>query len=281
MNPHYSSGKIQVGPIPRSKQRNTVIKYGKESKLTIGHLHMSGMHIRAVNVELGLTENNDGMESTVKFMMFNQQEIFSSSPGLFFKAGDSGAFVFMMNDSEGKDLHCIGMAIGSTSYNSCIMTPIDAVLEKLQLPANLKSFQVPVYSGTSAVPQQSQDSMQQTTTSQGQDQMQLILAAMNRMEVSIKSEMKSEIGSVKSELDSMKSELGSMKSELGTIKSEMGSIGNSVKTIENKCKSEIAVVTGNIQSMNQDMTSIKAVHDDSTNNARQQATNASDSDSDL
>ena len=266
-NPHYSSGQIKVGAIPRNQQRNPVIKYGNVSKLTVGHLHMSGLHVRSENEELGLTENNDGMESTVKFKMFNQQEILSTSPGPFFKVGDSGAFVFMLNDTEGKNIQCIGMAIGVTSYNSCIMTPIDAVLDKLQLPANLKSFALPVYSDTSAVPQQSQDPLQQPTASQGQDQMQLILAAMNRMEVSIKSEMKSEIGS--------------MKSEIGSVKSELGSIGNSVKTLEIKLESEMADVKGNIQSMKQDITGLKAAYDDTTNNVRQHATNASDSDSDL
>ena len=170
-NPHYSSGKIHAGAIPRSQLRNPVIKYGNESKLTVGHLHMSGLHVRSENEEIMLCEYNDGMESTAKFKMFYQQEISSITPGPFFKIGDSGAFVFLLKDNEGKELECIGMAIGVTSYNSCVMTPIDAVLNKLQLPAYLKSFQTSVSTNTSAVPPQSQDPLQQPTA-QGKDQMQ-------------------------------------------------------------------------------------------------------------
>ena len=230
-NPCFASGKVQIGDIPQNQRRNCVIKYGNVSKLTAGHLHLSGLHVRSVNEELGITECSGGMECTKKFKMFYQQEIKSSSSYPFFEAGDSGALVFMLNDPEGNDLHCIGIAIGVTSYQSCIMTPIDAVLSKLQLPGNLKSFQTSNNTHVLSSP------AQQPGMSENQDPIQLLLATMTKMEMSIKSEM------------------------------------NSMKTtLENKFQSEMTEVK-------QEIACLKALHDGSTNDIRNNNRVNHDSDS--
>ena len=79
-----------------------------------------------------------------KVEFFNQIEV-ASIQGYtqFFDAGDSGSLVFMPRDDHGPELYCIGLAIGWTSYHSCIVTPIENVFEKLGLPAKFMDFSNP------------------------------------------------------------------------------------------------------------------------------------------
>ena len=103
-------------------------KVGASTGLTAGRLYSYGTFVRQLNHEQNL--HNDRQRAG----FFNQLEIVTNS-GLakFFDLGDSGALVFMpLNDL---DWYCIGLAVGCTSYGSCIVTPIEYVFESLQLSA--------------------------------------------------------------------------------------------------------------------------------------------------
>ena len=71
---------------------------------------------------------------------FNQIEILSVTKyEQFFKGGDSGSLVFMPLGNV-PELYCIGLAVGWTSYDSCIVTPIENVFKKLDLPAKFIDY---------------------------------------------------------------------------------------------------------------------------------------------
>lgn len=109
-----------------ANRRNDVIKVGSKTGITRGSLYLTDTFVRL---------SNPGMvaKSGEALAFFNQMEVFN--PG-FFLPGDSGALVFMpLKDDE---LHCMGLAIGHTSYSSCLVTPIEHVFEKLRLDS--KSF---------------------------------------------------------------------------------------------------------------------------------------------
>ena len=94
---------------------------------------MWGTDVRAESRKMMLPDKRE-----VEF--FNQIEI-ASVKGCtrFFDAGDSGSLVFMPRD-DGPELYCIGLAIGWTSYHSCIVTPIENVFDKLGLPVKFMDF---------------------------------------------------------------------------------------------------------------------------------------------
>ena len=80
------------------------------------------------------------MVTTDRFHMFGQREIYSTFGEPFATAGDSGSLVFMLRDNKEDDLVCIGMVVGTSSHGSCIMTPIENVLNALNLPLRLTRF---------------------------------------------------------------------------------------------------------------------------------------------
>ena len=115
-------------------RRNDVIKIGSQSGLTRGSLYLNGVYVRTNNREMVLPD-----EKKVEF--FNQMEIQSHyGSKAFFELGDSGSLVFM--PLKNNELHCIGLAIGKTSYLSCIVTPIDEVLRRLELNPQFVNFGV-------------------------------------------------------------------------------------------------------------------------------------------
>ncbi|XP_062605674.1 uncharacterized protein LOC134267491 [Saccostrea cucullata] len=63
----------------------------------------------------------------------------SDSWDSFLDYGDSGSFVFFISQEDPLILKCIGLAVAKTSYGSCLMTPIDKVLDALDLPHNCLS----------------------------------------------------------------------------------------------------------------------------------------------
>lgn len=137
--PLYSSGDI-VAHIDNGMKGHQLIKFGATTGLTRGLLAVDGCHVRVENKELKLEETVYGNKVSKTFEMYNQHEIESVGNKIFFQEGDSGAFVYMLCDNNPEDLRCIGMAIGITSYRSCIMTPIINVMQELGLPPKLKSF---------------------------------------------------------------------------------------------------------------------------------------------
>ena len=123
--PRFQKGKII--PLKELAQcwRSEVIKVGAKTGLTRGSLYSYGLYVRR--------QHQDGIEEHGP-ELFNQLEIIPVSDSTkFFDQGDSGALVFMhLND---QDLYCIGLAVGCTSYGSCIVTPIEHVFNELKLPA--------------------------------------------------------------------------------------------------------------------------------------------------
>ncbi|XP_061193685.1 uncharacterized protein LOC133201909 [Saccostrea echinata] len=109
---------------------DSVVKYGATTGLTLGCLFNECMHVRINSDNLNLSDilgSSDPRHVTV----YNQMEI-ESLRGQFFDLGDSGSFVFCINQDE--ILSCIGMAIGYTSRGTCLVTPIENVLKSLNLP---------------------------------------------------------------------------------------------------------------------------------------------------
>lgn len=138
--PVFESGQI-LETIGETERRNDVVTYGAESGLTRGALNVDGSYVRIESKELRIFEKD--LFGTLKenvFTMYHQREVLNIGDRNFFELGDSGALVFMLFDN--KRSKCVGMAIGKTSYGSCIITPIASVLDSLGLkpPLKLKSF---------------------------------------------------------------------------------------------------------------------------------------------
>ena len=108
-----------------ANKNSGVIKVGSQTGITRGVLYLTDSYVRASNREMILPDGN-------KVEFFNQIEVLSLSGGtVFFDLGDSGSLVFM--PSKDGELLCVGLAIGRTSYFSCMVTPIEKVFEELQL----------------------------------------------------------------------------------------------------------------------------------------------------
>ena len=106
-----------------------VIKFGSETGLTQGVIAMWGTDIRSDNQDMELPNKKE------KIGFFNQIEIGSLQyHSSFFDAGDSGSLVFIKY-GKGPEVKCIGLAVGWTSYHSCLVTPIEDVFKKIGLPA--------------------------------------------------------------------------------------------------------------------------------------------------
>lgn len=110
-----------------------IVKIGGVTGLTKGQLYIDGLYVG---------QPLSPMRTRKKLVneFFNQLEV-SSSPAIrFFDQGDSGALAFLAPSGSDVDLLCIGMAIGCTSYGTCVVTPIEAVLDALQLPHQFIDF---------------------------------------------------------------------------------------------------------------------------------------------
>jgi hypothetical protein len=92
------------------------------------------------------------INDSFKIRFFGQLEVLpridptqpSDSIQAFVSSGDSGALVFAIHNENPIVLKCIGMVVAKTSYGSCLMTPIDKVLDALDLPYNcLSKFSIP------------------------------------------------------------------------------------------------------------------------------------------
>ena len=110
------------------------------------------------------------MITTDRFHMFGQREIYSTFGEPFATAGDSGSLVFMLRDNKEDDLVCIGMVVGTSSHDSCIMTPIENVLNALNLPLRLTRFDRT---------ENRQEEATGGTSAPSDDTLQLILAAIS------------------------------------------------------------------------------------------------------
>ncbi|KAJ8313562.1 hypothetical protein KUTeg_008123 [Tegillarca granosa] len=130
--PVFDSGSIKEHMTQRDANR-PIIKFGSETGLTKGVFTLNGPDVK-ISQQVGF-ESPCGNHTLI---MKNQYEIQQIGNIPFFKPGDSGSGVFLVDDQ--RELHCIGMAIGCTSYGSAIVTPIGEILEALALPKRLKRF---------------------------------------------------------------------------------------------------------------------------------------------
>jgi hypothetical protein len=142
--PHFSNGQIEQ--ISTFNFRKQVIKVGATSGLTIGWLRVgiSCAHI--------MDDCDVNIDECFKIRLFGQLEVLpridpmqpSDTRQAFVSSGDSGALVFAIHNDNPIVLKCIGMVVAKTSYGSCLMTPIDKVLDALDLPYNcLSKFSIP------------------------------------------------------------------------------------------------------------------------------------------
>jgi len=109
-----------------------VIKAGSETHLTRGLPVAYGIQVRPLSTSLGIPR----MRKT--YPMKGQIEIASLDGHASFQLGDSGSAVFTVK--QDRTLECIGMAIGYTTYNSVIVTPIQSILDALAPGVRLKTF---------------------------------------------------------------------------------------------------------------------------------------------
>ncbi|XP_062588700.1 uncharacterized protein LOC134250360 [Saccostrea cucullata] len=133
---------------------DSVVKYGVTTGLTLGCLFNECMHVRINSDNLTLPDIL-GSTNPRNITVYNQMEI-EGLRGQFFDLGDSGSFVFCINQDE--TLSCIGMAIGYTSRGTCLVTPIENVLKSLKLPVT-SSCIVPVEVRLSSSVKPSMDTM--------------------------------------------------------------------------------------------------------------------------
>ena len=118
---------IDEVPIP-----STVVKYGASTEHTIGTVRLFGP---AVHVHTTSFRPED------KVRLHNQLEVMSNTLVPFSAKGDSGSLVFSMNDMKsGSNIRALGLLVGGTDYGTTIVTPIWAVLSRLNVPLQLHAF---------------------------------------------------------------------------------------------------------------------------------------------
>ncbi|XP_021359687.1 uncharacterized protein LOC110454497 isoform X1 [Mizuhopecten yessoensis] len=134
--PYFNSGKIHMNPNTIDSDKR-MVKFGSETHVTRGTLISEGTVVTPVSTEMGLFGHTGR-----KVLMRNQMEIAGlTSHGAVFQPGDSGSGVFFVDRTGmGQELTCIGMAIGSTSNGTAVVTPIVDILDALQLPRSLWQF---------------------------------------------------------------------------------------------------------------------------------------------
>ncbi|XP_062570146.1 uncharacterized protein LOC134232216 [Saccostrea cucullata] len=182
--------------IPR--KLGSVVKYGSTTGFTIGNLYPNEVHINFVS------ENGDLPDKT-QSVMYHQIEIQSLPHGTFFKPGDSGSFVFCIN--QDKTLSCLGMAIGSTTKGSCLVTPMVRILRSFDCckTESLKPCPLNVDKNTSRASDNPSNAQHNSNTSQ--------------------INLEAEIGSLKNTVKNLRrrvqSDSRNFKREIGNLKTEV------------------------------------------------------------
>jgi hypothetical protein len=102
-----------------------VIKYGAETGISRGKIHSD---MTTLNSKHG----------NLTFALRNQIEIYGEA---FAKPGDSGALVFHCH--ENFPVSVIGLIEGGTNFDTCLVTPICAILKSIGLspPLQMKAFE--------------------------------------------------------------------------------------------------------------------------------------------
>ncbi|XP_062595933.1 uncharacterized protein LOC134257316 [Saccostrea cucullata] len=131
--PEYASGSTRDYRKENTKRTNLCIKFGARSGLTKGFLCVNGMTARCRDEQMYLTNPASG--STCLYR--SQLEFGGIATKPFAVEGDSGALVFQVDpkssEEEDDKLFCIGMVVGGTSYCTTVVTPIESILESLNV----------------------------------------------------------------------------------------------------------------------------------------------------
>ncbi|KAK3594412.1 hypothetical protein CHS0354_034147 [Potamilus streckersoni] len=122
--PHFRYGSIQYPLDFQCVQGKRVIKYGQTTGLTKGSIQLKGVMVKRRNAELETP-------TRFKVVMKNQYIVERHGGVPFFTLGDSGAGVFLVGKNN--QLILIGLAIGMLDMDHCVVTPIEYVLQALNL----------------------------------------------------------------------------------------------------------------------------------------------------
>ena len=107
-----------------------VVKFGATTGLTMGVLRSFGSAVQVGKFSLP----GDNIQ------LHQQLEVLSEGQ-MFAKEGDSGSLVFCtFRNGESTELKALGLLVGGTANGNGIVTPIWAILDKLQLPLQLFCF---------------------------------------------------------------------------------------------------------------------------------------------
>ncbi|OWF36758.1 uncharacterized protein LOC110441179 [Mizuhopecten yessoensis] len=120
--PEYNTGSIDFDA--RISLSSPVFKFGSRTHLTRGVLVHFGIEVRPLSCTMQTSSKAGNV------WIKNQYEVLGLEGQSFFEPGDSGAAVFSHSPFD-RSLCCIGIAIGSLSNGSAIVTPIGAVLKAL------------------------------------------------------------------------------------------------------------------------------------------------------
>jgi len=117
----FNSGSTieNIAPVDR---RSDVVKFGRTTGLTKGSFQLDGMQVAVRDLRANIGTNNQ-----VQLLFKRIYKVLSCGiSDSFFQRGDSGSGVFLVDKEE--NLHCIGIAIGCTSYGTAVVEPIGLVL---------------------------------------------------------------------------------------------------------------------------------------------------------
>ncbi|XP_061185256.1 uncharacterized protein LOC133193326 [Saccostrea echinata] len=201
--------------------RDKVLKVGATTGITRGELHY--MHPEAS------IDQKEGFVSEREFRLSGQIEIRPLGCEYFIKKGDSGSFVFLVEDGSPPMLKCVGMAVAFTSHKTCLMTPISNILKSLNLSASqLTKFKY----------EYKKDRHLQIITLMFQDfekrMMESMKTTMDNGLASVKNDLSSIENNLTKAKDDLKSDISTVSKNLAEVKDDLSSLKNRMTRIEKK-----------------------------------------------
>ncbi|XP_056007396.1 uncharacterized protein LOC125665437 isoform X2 [Ostrea edulis] len=228
-NPPVFSGEVASLPDPDPVHKvsgqipnklDSVVKYGAVTGFTIGNLYHSHAHVRFVQESLKLPGD---LHCAV---MCDQIEIQNLPHGQFFVCGDSGSFVFCINPD--KTLSCLGMAVGVSTRESCLVTPIDRILD------NLRSVcPSPRLKPCSSLIQQTR------TNAPPQATLDRILAAIGNFQTSlqnVETNFQTSLQNVERNVESVQASLQNVERNVANFQASLQNVQTEVQTLQSHVK---------------------------------------------
>ncbi|XP_062588290.1 uncharacterized protein LOC134249956 [Saccostrea cucullata] len=220
----FCDGKIAVvSEITRSK----VVKVGAASGITLGEIHY--MHPEAS------IDQKEVLICDRKVRLSGQIEIRKTTGFEYFmREGDSGSFIFILEDGNPPTLKCIGMAVACTKHGTCFMTPIIDVLSSLNLTtAQLTPFKY----------QYKKDkNLEKIMVFMFEDLEKRLTESMkttiNNNFASVKNDISSNLSSLASTVndakDEHKNDISTLSKQLAEVKEDVSDLKNRMSSIEKK-----------------------------------------------